>query len=318
MDSNNTKRGFIEWCRTYKGQKLITTILFLLIPLALLIIFTFIPAVDMLIYSFQDRTQFGTDVKFVGLDNYKTVFTSADYLVTFKTSLYYLVGSFFQQAIALLVASILCSKIKLKGLFKGTLFFPYLMNGVAVAIIFKFFFQKGSPPLNGEGTLNSIIEFFGGEPQKWLSSSAFLANCCLVFVSIWRYIGFDIIMYMGAIQSISPDIYEAADLDGANPWQRFWYIVFPGIKPIVSLQLILAVKGAISVFEVPYIITGGKNGTTTFVIKTIDTAFRYRKLGLASAMGIVLLAIIIIVTLIQQAFFKDDDGTAPKKSKSKG
>ncbi len=313
MEKTSRKYTFLEWCRTYKGQKLITTILFLLVPLALLITFTFIPAFNMVYYSFQDRDQFGIDATFVGLDNYKTVFTNPDYFVTFQTSLYYLVGSFIQQIIALLVASILCSKIRLKGLFKGTLFFPYLMNGVAVALIFQRFFSKGSPPLTSEGTLNAIIELFGGDPVKWLTTP-WLANCCLVFVSMWRYIGFDIIMYMGAIQSISPDLYEASDLDGANPWQRFRYIVFPGIKPIISLQLILAVKGAISVFEVPYIITGGKNGTSTFVIKTIDTAFIYKKMGLASAMAVVLLVIIIIVTLIQQAFFKENDD-GPKKSK---
>ena len=119
------------------------------------------------------------------------------------------------------------------------------------------------------------------------------------------YIGFDIIMYIGAIQSISPDIYEAADLDGANSWQRFRYIVFPSIRPIVSLQLILAIKGAVSVFEIPYIITGGRNGTSTFVIKTIETAFQYQKVGLASAMAIVLLAIILIVTGIQKICFKE-------------
>lgn len=313
MEKTSRKYTFLEWCRTYKGQKLITTILFLLVPLALLITFTFIPAFNMVYYSFQDRDQFGIDATFVGLDNYKTVFTNPDYFITFQTSLYYLVGSFIQQIIALLIASILCSKIRLKGLFKGTLFFPYLMNGVAVALIFQRFFSKGSPPLTSEGTLNAIIELFGGDPVKWLTTP-WLANCCLVFVSMWRYIGFDIIMYMGAIQSISPDLYEASDLDGANPWQRFRYIVFPGIKPIISLQLILAVKGAISVFEVPYIITGGKNGTSTFVIKTIDTAFIYKKMGLASAMAVVLLIIIIVVTLIQQAFFKENDD-GPKKSK---
>ena len=102
------------------------------------------------------------------------------------------------------------------------------------------------------------------------------------------------------------EIYEAADLDGANPWQRFWYIIFPNIRPIVGLQLILAIKGAVSVFEIPYIITEGKNGTSTFVIKTIETAFKYQKVGLASAMAIVLLAIILIVTAIQKAFFKED------------
>lgn len=320
MEGKAKKYSILEWCRTYKGQKLITSILFLLVPVALLVTFTFIPAFDMVYYSFQDRDQFGLDATFVGFDNYKTVFTNPDYFVTFKNSLYYLVGSFLQQIVALLMASILCAKIRAKGFFKGVLFFPYLMNGVAVALIFLKFFSKGSPPLTGEGTLNAIIEFFGGDAVKWLSIP-WLANCCLVFVSMWRYIGFDIIMYMGAIQSISPDLYEASDLDGANPWQRFRYIVFPSIKPIISLQLILAVKGAISVFEIPYIITGGKNGTSTFVIKTIDTAFVYKKLGLASAMGIVLLLIIVVVTLVQKAFFKDDDGTAPvkaKKAKVKG
>lgn len=112
-------------------------------------------------------------------------------------------------------------------------------------------------------------------------------------------------MYIGAIQSISPDIYEAASLDGANAWQRFRYIVFPSIRPIISLQLILAVKGAISVFEIPYIITGGRSGTSTFVIKTIETAFQYQKIGLASAMAIVLLAIILVVTGIQKVAFKE-------------
>ena len=126
MEKNARKYTFLEWCRTYKGQKLITTILFLLVPLALLITFTFIPAFDMVYYSFQDRDQFGIDATFVGFDNYKTVFMNPDYFITFQTSLYYLVGSFIQQIIALLVASILCSKIRLKGFFKGTLFFPYL------------------------------------------------------------------------------------------------------------------------------------------------------------------------------------------------
>ncbi|MDE7234542.1 MAG: sugar ABC transporter permease, partial [Ruminiclostridium sp.] len=188
--------------------------------------------------------------------------------------------------------------------FKGILFFPYMMNGVAVSLIFRRFFQKGDGITNTEGTLNSIFMLFGLDPVKWLSDPS-IVNYCLVFASIWRYIGFDIIMYIGAIQSISPDIYEAADLDGANAWQRFRYIVFPSIRPIVSLQLILAVKGAISVFEIPYIITGGRSGTSTFVIKTIETAFQYQKIGLASAMAIVLLAIILVVTGVQKAVFRE-------------
>lgn len=298
------KRTLMEWVRGYTGQKYLTTVLFLLIPIVLLTLFTLIPAVNMVIFSFQERDQLGVNPEFIGLRNYITLFTDPSYLMTFKNCIYYFFGSFIQLGLALFIATILCSKIKFANLFKGVLFFPYMMNGVAVSLIFRRFFQKGDGITNSEGTLNSILVLFGMEPMKWLSNPN-LVNFCLVFASIWRYIGFDIIMFIGAIQSISPDIYEAADLDGANGWQRFWYIVFPGIKSIVALQLILAIKGAASVFEIPYIITGGKYGSTTFVIKTIETAFTYKKVGLGSAMAIVLLLIILIITGIQKLCFKE-------------
>lgn len=312
------KVSFKNWIKTYEGQKFYISVLFLLIPVVLLVVFTFTPAVNMIIYSFQDRDKYGADVSWVGLENYRTVFSDAGILSTFKNSLYYLCGSIVQQVLALLVASILCSKIRAKGLFKGILFFPYLMNGVAVSIIFKKFFVKGERGIVPEGTLNYLLSAFGLEPIKWISAeSPMLANICLVFVSIWRYVGFDIIMYIGAINSISPDLYEAADLDGANPWQRFKYIVFPSIKPIISLQLILAVKGAISVFEIPYIITGGTMNTSTFVIDTINTAFSKNKVGLASAMAVILLVIIIVVTLLQKYLFRESNDKV-KRSKRKG
>ena len=113
-------------------------------------------------------------------------------------------------------------------------------------------------------------------------------------------------MFIGAIQSVSPDIYEAAELDGANRFQVFRYIIAPGIRPIILLQMILAVKGAISVYEIPFIITGGRFGSSTFVIQTTETAFKFQKVGLASAMAVVLFLIIVVVTIIQKLVFKED------------
>jgi len=298
------KRTLAQWLKGYTGQKYMTTLLFLLIPLTLLVLFTIIPAINMGIFSFQERDQLGVDPEWVGFDNYIRLFTDDSYLKTFANSIYYMFGSFIQLAFAMLIAVVLCSKIKFANFFKGVLFFPYMMNGVAVSLIFRRFFQKGDGITNTEGTLNSILALFGAEPIRWLSDQG-IVNFCLVFASIWRYIGFDIIMFIGAIQSISPDIYEAADLDGANSWQRFRYIIFPSIRPIVALQLILAIKGAASVFEIPYIITGGRSGTSTFVIKTIETAFKYQKIGLASAMAVVLLAIILVITAVQKLCFKE-------------
>lgn len=290
--------------KDYKTQKYITTVVFMLIPFALLIIFTYIPAAKMIGYSFQERDQFGINPKFVGFDNYVTIFKTPEYFSTFKNSIYYLFGSFIQLGLALFVATILCSKIKFRNFFKGMLFFPYMINGIAVAIIFKRFFMSGNFGYD-VGTLNTIIQSFGHDPIKFLSTEG-LVNICLVFVSIWRYIGFDIVMFIGAIQSISPDIYEAADLDGANSFQVFRYIIAPGIRPIILLQMILAVKGAISVYEIPYVITGGTFGSSTFVIQTTEVAFKFHKYGLACAMAVVLTIIIVIVTAIQKICFKEE------------
>lgn len=297
LTRNKLSKSYIE--------KMVTVCLFLLIPTLLLVIFTYIPAAEMIKFSFEERDQFGVNVKFVGLENYKTVFTTPEYFSAFKNSIYYLFGSFIQLGLALFIATILCSKIRFSNFFKGVVFFPYMINTVAVALIFRRFFQKGDGITNTDGTLNSIITLLGGDPVKFLSTEG-LVNVCLVFVSIWRYIGFDIVMFIGAIQSISPDIYEAADLDGANRFQVFRYIIAPGIRPIILLQMILAVKGAISVYEIPFIVTGGRFGSSTFVIQTTETAFKFQKVGLASAMAVVLFLIIVVVTVIQKLVLKED------------
>ncbi len=300
MEHTKPKRTLLQWIKGYTGQKYLTTFLFLLVPVVLLILFTIIPAFNMILFSFQERDELGLSAKWIGLENYKTLFTDMTYLKTFINSIYYFVGSFIQLALALFIATLLCSKIKGAGIFKGFIFFPYLMNGVAVALIFQRFFK-----VDDGGALNSILALFGTDPINWLTNKS-LNNWCLVFASIWRYIGFDILMFIGAIQSISPDIYEAAEIDGANAWQRFWRIIFPSIRPIVALQLILSIKGATSVFEIPYVITGGKFDTSTFVIKTQEVGFTFHKVGLASAMAIVLLLIIIVITIIQKIFFKEE------------
>ena len=181
---NGNRKGIAQWSKTYAGKKFYTSILFLALPIILLVTFTFIPALDMVIFSFQNRDPYGTNPTYAGFSNYVTIFTDKDYLETFKNSLYYLVGSFIQQALALLLASILCSKIRAKGLFKGILFFPYLMNGVAVSIIFQRFFLKGQKGLTPDGTLNTILTTLGLDPILWFDvDKPFLANCCLVFIS---------------------------------------------------------------------------------------------------------------------------------------
>jgi raffinose/stachyose/melibiose transport system permease protein len=284
----------------YKTQRTIVIFAFSLIPVTLLITFSYLPVFNMFTYSFTEWNGFSPTKNYVGLKNYKDIFSNPEYFGVFRVSIYYFVATFFQMAIALYFATILSFKIRFKNFYKGVLFFPYLLNGVAIGFTFLFFFRPG-------GTLDATLTLLGlGDLiQFWLRNPEII-NISLASTSVWRYMGFNFIIFLGAISSIPKDVYEAAEIDGANKWHQFRYIILPSILIIVQLNLILAISGAISVFEIPYIITGGANGSKTFVIQTIDLAFKFNKFGLASAMGIVLLVIVIIVTLIQKRAFKEE------------
>jgi multiple sugar transport system permease protein len=285
-----------------KLKKTAVAVTFLAVPMILLFLFTYVPFFDMVRYSFYKWNGTSPTMKFIGLKNYIQIFTRSEYLTVFKTSIYYFVGSIVQIVVALYFAVILTAKIRGASFFKGVIFFPYLINGVAIGFIFMYFFRQA-------GTLDTILMALGVPLNKiplWLGNPKII-NYSLTSVSVWRYLGQNMVMFAGAIQSINGDLYEAAAIDGANKWQQFKYITFPGIKLIISLNLILAVKGAISVFEIPKIMTDGANGSSTFVLKTLDTAFTIHKVGLASAMGVVLLVFIMIVTFIQKRFFEGDE-----------
>ncbi|HEL2411646.1 TPA: sugar ABC transporter permease [Streptococcus suis] len=276
------------------AEKRLLIFMFTIIPVLLLLTFSYYPLVKMFQYSLTDWNGYSPNPDFVGLDNYKTILTKPAYFTVFKTSLYYFIATFFQLGIALLFATILSFKVKFANFWKGILFFPYLLNGVAIGFIFLYFYKGG-------GTLDTVLEMLGlgDQIQLWLGNRE-INNISLAFTSVWRYTGFNFLVFLGAIQSINPEIYEAAEIDGANRWDRFIYIIFPSIRNIIFLNIILGVSGSLSVFDIPYIMTGGSNGTTTFVIQTIDTAFKYNKVGLASAMAIILLVIVVVVTLVQR------------------
>ena len=278
----------------------ITPWLFLILPLAFLVVFTYIPVLNMFWYSFTDWNGISKDKTYVELTNYAQFFTRPELFRVFLVSLYYLAGSIIQMALALYFATILSFSTKFKNLFKGILFFPYLINGVAIAFVFLYFFQPG-------GTLDSLLSMVGvdGVKPQWLGNPD-LVNFSLAGTSVWRYMGLNFVLFLGAIQSIPGGIYEAAELDGATRWHQFRYIIAPSIKPIISLSFILAISGSLSVFEIPFIMTDGANGSATFVIQTVKTAFKFNKVGLASAMAVILLVIILIVTWVQRRLVPDE------------
>lgn len=290
-------KGFSDL--TYKKQQKVVAFLFLLVPVTLVVVFGYLPFVSMIEYSFLRWDGIG-EKQFIGFQNYIDALTRPENYRVFKVSLYYLVASIVQIAAALFFATILSFSIKGKSFFKGVFFFPNLINGVAIGLIFLYFYRD-------TGTLNTFLKFLGFKGETlWLTNPK-LVNWSIAFTSVWRYMGYNMIMFLGAIQSIPTEIYEAAELDGANWWDVFWNIILKTIIPIVKLMIILSITGSLSAFETPYIMTGGGNGSETFVIRTVDTAFKYNKIGLASAMAIILTIIVLIVSRIQEKFFKTED-----------
>ncbi|MFI9168005.1 carbohydrate ABC transporter permease [Streptomyces lincolnensis] len=282
--------------RVWRG---VTPWLFLIAPLALLITFTYAPVANMLAYSLTDWDGVSPELRYIGAENYAEIFTREDLFRVFFVSGYYLVASAVQIVAALYFATVLSFNVRFRNFFKGVLFFPYLINGVAIGFVFLYFFQDG-------GTLDSVLNLFGVESDRaWLGTPV-SANTSLAGVSVWRYLGLNFVLFLGAIQSIPGELYEAAELDGANRWHQFRHIIAPGIKPVLTLTVILSISGSLSVFEVPYIMTGGATGTETFVIQTVNLAFRFGKTGLASAAAVVLLLIILLVTWLQRRLVPDD------------
>ncbi|MBD8518673.1 carbohydrate ABC transporter permease [Plantibacter sp. CFBP 8804] len=279
----------------------VTPWLFLVVPLAFLIVLTYVPVANMFWYSLTSWDGLEPEQEFVGIDNFVQIFTKPEIFQVFFVSLYYLVGAVAQLVLALYLATLLSFRTRFKNLFKGVIFFPYLINGVAIGLVFLYFLRPG-------GTLDALLAAVGvQDTPQWLGDPSFV-NASLAATSVWRYMGLNFVLFLGAIQSVPSEQYEAADLDGANSWHKFRFIILPSIRRILGLSFILAIAGALSAFEMPYVMTGGANGSETFVIQTVNTAFKFSKVGLASAMAVVLLLIVLIITFVQRRVFPDEQG----------
>ena len=318
ITTKKQKRSLGEWARSRDGQKVFVMIAFLIVPLVLLFVFTYLPFGEMVSYSFYNMKYTGAR-KFVGWKNYMKVFQRSDCFGALKLSLYYMLGSVVQLAIALYLATMLSFKTRFGDLFKGFMFFPFLINGIAVGFIFKFFYTRGF-------VFDTVLQWCGFQLDNlpyWLKDQS-INNFSLVGTSVWRYFGQNMVLFIGAIMSVDPELYEASMLDGANKWHQFLYIILPSIKTILTLNVILSITGSLSAFEPPYVITDGANGTGTYFVIMHQIAHTQQKVGLASAMAVVLLAIILVVTVAQKLFFKyvfknseDEDINAAVKREKK-
>lgn len=286
---------------SYKTQRYLILFGFLLIPVLLSLTFTYYPAASLLYYSFTDWTGLGWHMNWVGLDNYKEIFSRPEIFGVFKNNAYYFVGGLIQTAISLYFAVILTNRLRGRNFFRVMLFLPYVLHSVAVVIMFRNVYHAEY------GSLNIFLDAVGlhSWQQEWLGNKH-IVNISLAFISMWKFMGLNMVIFIGAMQSIPSDLYEASKIDGASGWQSFRFITMPSIKSVVQLMLIMSLAGSLEAFDTPYIMMKGANDTSTFVIQTVDMAFKFQKAGLASAMAVVLLMMVIVLILIQRLVFKED------------
>ncbi|TKF54660.1 sugar ABC transporter permease [Vibrio sp. F13] len=283
-----------------KQQQRLITILFLITPLVLLVTFSYYPASQLFYMSVTDWDGYASEKGFVGFDNYRYLAEDPELLSPLLNSLYYFAGAVVQLVLSLWFAVLVNSKLAGRNLFKTLLFIPFVLNAVAASMVFQIFYQV-------DGAFDSFLVTIGlgAWVKPWLMDPN-IVNWSLVAASVWRFLGFNLILFYGVLQSIPQDQYEAARLEGAGEWQQFRYITLPSIKMIMGLQILLSFVGSLSVFEIPMIITKGANGTKTFVMATLENAFTFNDFGLASAMAVLLLIIVAFFMVLQKILFGEE------------
>ncbi len=272
---------------------------FLILPLIHLIIFSYVPIIGNFVISFTDWKGFG-ELNFIGLRNYKKLFTNTEYISMFKNCLWYMLAAVPQFVFAFFLAVVINGKFRGMNVFKGILILPYLLNGVIVSTIFIIFFQNS-------GSLNAILGALGLESMqhKWLQDLK-IVNPAIASISIWRYYGLNFIMFFGALQAIPEELYEAALLDGCTKWDEIRYISVPFIKKVLFINIILSISGSIQVFEIPYIMKNGSDGTLTPVIQ-IQQSMMTNRVGFAAALSVLVFVIVLIVITLQRTLVKEEE-----------
>lgn len=271
-------------------------LLSLAVPVLLLIGFVLVPAFDLIRMSFTDWDGYSKGSNFIWFDNYIAMFKNSDLWLSLRNNGIYFVAHLLFIPVELMLAVLLTSKLRAAKFYKTMVFMPYIINGVAIAYAFSYFFS----PVNGafDAILNAVG--LGNLSQNWLSNPS-IVNFVLAFVSLWRFSGYHIVLFIAALQSVPRDIIEAADVDGANAWQVFRYIQVPSITLVVDFILFDNIRGALQVFDIPFVMTGGGPGyaSSTFTLYTIKTAFTYNNFGLASTMAVAIMIMIVIIYVLQ-------------------
>jgi multiple sugar transport system permease protein len=247
-------------------------------------------------------------MEFVGLANFAFALEDEWFWKSLKNTAWLALASGVpQHLVAIPLAVLLHEGFKrLRDAAVGAYFLPYITSTVAIAIMFSSLFSKDFGLVNA--TLSAL---FGIEPIDWLGRPENIKPAIAVIV-FWRYLGFNVVLYLAALQTIPRDLYEAASLDGASRLRQFWHITLPGLKPMMFFGVTLSVIGGLQLFEEPFILTGGKGGADqsgmTSAVYLYRMAFDFNDFGGASAMSWLLFVVVVALTWLTHRAFQPNRG----------
>lgn len=284
--SNNKlriKNGLIGWS-------------FITIATLMIGLFYFYPMAQALILSFQSGA--GSNLQFVGFDNYIRLFTDPTFIAAVKNTVTYLIIQVPIMIILALLISVLLNdkKLKLKGFFRTAIFLPCITSLVAYSVVFKYLFGS-------DGIINQMLINFSliSEPIQWLTDP-FWAKVTIIIAITWRWTGYNMIFYLSALQNVDNSIYEAAKIDGANAFQQFFKITIPMLKPIILFTSITSTIGTLQLFDEVMNITKGGPGNATLTISQYiyNLSFKYTPdFGYAATVSYAIVIMIVIFSIIQ-------------------
>lgn len=284
------KRGF---------KREIPWVLFLVPALLVYSIVVVIPTVSTLVYSFTNYNGFSSGFHFVGLNNYFQVFQNKNAVNSITNSLIYgITVPILVTVLAIPLALVLNSNLKSKNLLRAVFFFPSVISTLFLGYIWKFILSSSST-----GLINSL-RIKSGKDILLLLSDQKMAMPLLILITVWSCVGWHACIYIANLQTISPDYYEAATLDGASKWQQFKSITFPMLTPAMSSSILLLLTGNLKAYDLPYALTSGGPGTaTTMVTQTIiEEGVTSNRVGYASAMSFLFLIVIAVLTISVNAY----------------
>lgn len=267
---------------------------FLAVPLLLMALFFVLPFLLTVGMSTLDYSQDLYTPSFVGLNNYATTLHSPDFWKAFQNTFLILLGVV-PAMVALPIGLAVLVNTPIKGIafFRGLIYLPVIVSMVVVGIAWKWLYAN-------DGLLNALLVKLGFEKVGWLVNPD-IALWAVMIVVIWKGLAYYMMMYLAHLQSVSKDLYESAELDGASQLQRHWHITLPHLQPTMIMVAMISTIGCLKIFAEVYVMTGGGpvGSTQTLVYYIYERAFENLDLGVASAAGILVMGILLVMSILQ-------------------